>query len=244
MNLVDFNFNQYFRINPETRMKDYIQALKYWLSYQEPKIVNIVFVENSGHEIEPLRKIVETHNQYDRKIEFIQIKPTNIPIGIHYGYAELEMIDEAISRSTLIPDTPYFIKVTGRIYFPRLSKLINSTNSSFSFLSDSRDYAIVGKQKRYVVTTLLLIKLDFYKSILYGARHMMCEEGALHFETLYYNILKPISLKNSRIILRFPFNVDPVGYGAHWNVNYNSFPKKLESVLRGLTRFFLPAFRI
>jgi hypothetical protein len=65
-----------------------------------------------------------------------------------------------------------------------------------------------------------------------------------HFETLYYHLLKPLSQKDKRILLRFPFNVDPVGYGAHWNVNYNSFPKKIESVLRGITRVLVPDFHI
>ena len=243
-NAADFKFNEQFRIDPQVRMEDYIGCFKYWLHYHEPRIVNIVFVENSGYDINPLKIIAQDHNQYNRKIEFIQINAGAIPKGIHYGYAELEMIDEAVEKSALIHQSDYFIKVTGRLYFPELSKLIRSMRGCVHFLSDSRDYSIAGKKKRYIVTTLLIIKKDFYKRKLWMTRNQMMPGIISHFETLYYSILKPISLKDKRILLRFPFNVNPVGYGAHWNVNYNSVSKRVESTIRGITRVLLPSFRI
>ena len=238
------NFNPNFRIDPLLRMEDYKKCLVYWLNYEESKICNIVFVENSGYDIEPLKKIAADNNQYNRNIEFIQINATPVPKGIHYGYAELEMMDEAIEKSNLIHKTPYFIKVTGRLYFPNLSKLIRSMRGCVHFLSDSRDYAIASKEKRYIVTTLLVIKLDFYKRKLWMSRKLMTPGVTSHFETLYYYLLKPISQKDKRVILRFSFNVDAVGYGAHWNVNYNSISKRVESALRGVARFLLPGFHI
>lgn len=243
-NADNFKFNQHFRIDPQIRMEDYIRSFKYWLHYQEPLIVNLVFIENSGYDISPLKKMAEEYNQFNRNIEYIQINATAIPKGIHYGYSELEMIDEAIKRSKLLHETPFFIKVTGRLFFPRLSKLIRTENTCFNFLADSRDYAFGAKQKRYIVTTLLIIKFDFYKRKLLGVRHDMREGVSSHFETLYYNLLKPLSLKDKSILLRFPFNVDPVGYGAHWNVNYNSVLKRVESTIRGIARVLLPSFRI
>lgn len=214
------------------------------MNYDEPKIRNIVFVENSGYNLDSIRAIALAHNPFKRNIEFIQMHASPLPPGIHYGYAELEMIDEAFEKSELIHQSDYFIKVTGRLYFPGLSKLIKSIRGSVHFLSDSRDYAIVGKKKRYIVTTLLLINKDFYKRKLWMIRNQMLPGITSHFETLYYSILKPLSLKDKRIRIRFPFNVDPVGYGAHWNVNYNSVIKRVESTIRGIARVLLPSFRI
>ena len=238
------DFNPNFRIDPLVRMEDYKQCLAYWLNYEESKIRNIVFVENSGYNIDLLKTIAAEQNKYNRNIEFIQINASHVPAGIHYGYAELEMMDEAIEKSNLIHMTPYFIKVTGRLYFPKLSKLIRTIRGCVQFLSDSRDYLIAGKEKRYIVTTLLVIKLDFYKRKLWMSRKLMTPGVTSHFETLYYYLLKPISQKDKRVILRFSFNVDAVGYGAHWNVNYNSFSKRIESALRGIARIFLPSFHI
>ena len=70
-NAADFKFNKQFRIDPQVRMEDYIRCFKYWLHYQEPLIVNIVFVENSGYDLDPLKIIAQDHNRYNRKIEFI-----------------------------------------------------------------------------------------------------------------------------------------------------------------------------
>lgn len=239
-----YTFNPNFRIDPLVRMEDYKKCLLYWLNYDESKISNIVFVENSGYNIDLLKTLAAEQNKYNRNIEFIQIKPSSLPLGIHYGYAELEMIDEAVEKSALIHQSDYFIKVTGRLYFPGLSKLIRSMKGCIHFLSDSRDYSIAGKKKRYIVTTLLIIKKDFYKRKLWMTRNQMMPGITSHFETLYYSILKPISLKDKRILLRFPFNVNPVGYGAHWNVNYNSVSKRVESTIRGVARVLLPSFRI
>ncbi|MBU6157577.1 MAG: hypothetical protein KGP35_00975 [Bacteroidetes bacterium] len=239
-----FKFNANFRIDPQVRMQDYLKCFHYWLNYEEPKIRNIVFVENSGCNIDSIKEMAAVQNRFHRNIEFIQLRASPLPTGLHYGYAELEMIDEAVEKSKLIHQTSYFIKVTGRLYFPKLSKLIGTMHGSIRFLSDSRDYAFAGKEKRYIVTTLLMIQTDFYREKLWKARNEMMPGIYSHFETLYYQLLKPLSSKDKSILLRFPFNVDPVGYGAHWNVNYNSFPKKIESALRAIARVILPSFRI
>jgi hypothetical protein len=236
--------NPRFRADTNQRLKDYETALRFWLNYNAPQILNIVLIENSGYPLDSLKAISENENVYKRNIEFLQIVPELIPPGIHYGYSELEMIDIAVEQSRLINQTKFFIKVTGRLYFPKLYSLLRHTKDSTLFLSDSRDYAFAGKKKRYIITTLLIVNKEFYNRKLKNSRFEMLPNECTHFETLYYRILKPLELRDKRLILRFPFNVDPVGYGAHWNVNYNSFTKKLESSLRGLFRLLFPACRI
>lgn len=236
--------NSRFRMDAMVRLKDYENALRYWLNYEDLRIINLVFIENSGYDLSTLRELVRQENKFNRRVEFIEVVPEPIPEGLHYGYSELEMIDTAIERSRIISDTTFFIKVTGRLYFPELSKLLSTVTNATKFLADSRDYQLGKRKKQYVITTLLVINRTFYKQTLMYARRTMQPSVSGHFETLYYQVLKPLELKNKQVVLRFLFNVDPVGYGAHWNVNYNSFSKRIESVIRGMARYCIPRFRI
>ena len=235
--------NIHFRKDPEVRLLDYEKSLRYWLRYRQDQIKAIIFIENSGYALDRLKEIAIHENIYNREVEFLQINAEQIPAGVHYGYSELEMIDYAVINSALIKKSDYFIKVTGRLTFPRLSDLLNILNHRINFFSDCRDYHLGNNKKRFIVTTLLIIKHDYYISHLMNLRLSMQAETASHFEKIYYNKLKPLE-DDVTVILRFPFNVEPVGYGAHWNVNYNSFQKKIESGIRGIFRIFLPNIRI
>ena len=110
-------------------------------------------------------------------------------------------------------------------------------------MSDCRDYSFGKRKRQFIVTTLLIIQRQYYLSDLLNLRHLMQPETNSHFEKIYYYKLKPLE-DNRSVILRYPFNVEPVGYGAHWNVNYNSFQKRLESGIRGIFRILFPKIRI
>lgn len=234
----------HFRKEVSVRLADYERALQYWLQYEDSRIRSIVLIENSGYGLVSLQKLAQQSNTFNRKIEFIEVAPEPIPEGLHYGYSELEMIDAAMNKSEVLQETDFFVKITGRLYFPELSKLLSIVTETTDLIADSRDYQLGKRKKQYVMTTLLVIRKVFYRQVLMNARTQMQSNGTGHFETLYYNILKPLEQKDQRIRLRFPFNVDPVGVGAHWNVNYTSFSKRVESWIRGVVRFLIPCFRI
>jgi len=227
------------RTDPVTRLNDYINAFKFWLNLEEPKIGAIVFAENSGYTLDALKQVAATCNRYNRTIEFLQFPATQTPPTVHYGFSELEMIDNAYHHSKLIKNADYIIKVTGRLYFPRLSRLLNIVQPNHLFISDSRDFDLFNKSQHYAVTTIFVVQTGFYGTVLYNVKQQM---GAGKFgliEDLYFHILKPLYLKNKTdIILRLPFNVEPVGVGAHWNVSYRSYKKQIPAFLRGLGRIF------
>src|SRR5690554_6828551 len=103
------------RNDPMIRLDDYKKALMFWLNYDEALIDGIVFVENSEFELSELNDLVESDNLYNREVEFLQFRSSEIPKDLHYGYSELEMIDRAFVNSQLIKNSDYVIKVTGRL---------------------------------------------------------------------------------------------------------------------------------
>jgi hypothetical protein len=238
------NMNPNFRSDSNLRLNDYITAFRYWLWYKEDKITHILFVENSGYDLSELKQIATSENVYDRTIEFIQFEATAIPKGLHYGYSELEILDKAFDLSKTISDTDSVIKVTGRLYFPGLGKLLRRISISNQITIDFKDYKFFHIKKQYALTTLIVINNDFFLKNLYGIKKNMDSENLSHFETMYYKFLQPLSVADKDIVTRFPINVDPVGIGAHWNSNYNSLSKKAFNYTRGLLRFVYPSLKV
>jgi hypothetical protein len=87
------------RNDVETRLADYSTALDFWLRLNEPRIQQIVFVENSGFPLDEFRRVVATANIYKRDVEFLQSASNWCPPEVHYGWAELAMVDRAIEES-------------------------------------------------------------------------------------------------------------------------------------------------
>jgi hypothetical protein len=238
------NLNPNFRADTSLRLKDYITAFRYWLSYKESKISHIIFVENSGYNLKELKEIAENENLYNRTIEFIQFEASTVPNGLHYGYSELEILDKAFDLSKTICDTDSFIKVTGRLYFPNLSKLLNRIKVNNDITIDFKDYKFFKIKKQYALTTLIVINNNFFIRNLYGIKNIMVTGNISHFETCYFNFLQPLSVTNKNIVTRFPINVNPIGIGAHWSSNYNSLSKKIIYFIKGVLRVVYPSLKI
>ena len=67
------------------------------------------------------------------------------------------MIDYSFENSALLKSSSYFIKVTGRLVFYNLSKLLDMTPQGVLFSVDFRDNALFVKLPQRFVTTQLMI---------------------------------------------------------------------------------------
>ncbi len=234
-----------WRNDPEVRLTDYKTALEFWLQYPDPRISGIVFVENSGYDLCDLKDLARRRNPFGRQTEFLQIAAAPIPEGLHYGYSEAEMIDHAFMKSTLISACSHVIKVTGRIFFPGLSRLLNRIGNQHLIVTDCRDFRLFHIRRQMILTTLFIVRKDFYLDKLYDAKQKMISTRTGLIEWMYYQILRPLyRARPGDMILRFPFNVEPVGFGAHWNIDYSSGKKKLAAAGRAISRFLFPALWI
>lgn len=225
------------RVNVDLRLSDYLLAFKYWLEYEDNRITGILFVENSGYDLTLFRNAAK-NNPHGRKIEFIQYATGTIPIGLHYGYAELDMIDKVFGDSSILKSFDYVVKVTGRLFFPKLRALLDIVRASDEIVIDSRDYSIFSEQ-HYCVTTLFVVKYDFYMKYLFNAKRNLTL-GQPYIEHLFFNILKPLLTEEQGIVMRFPIDVPPRGFGAHSNRNYSSFRYRLKNYIRSISRYLFP----
>ncbi len=207
------------RKNPEIRLKDYENALRFWLTYPDRRIQAIVFIDNSGYDLHSLKKL-SLSNPLDRKIEFMQIPEVELPVSPQgktlYAYGEADILNQAFLSSQLVQNSRYIIKTTGRLFFPNLSELLSAIPQNVDFVIDCRKIPVA-----YAVTTLFLSKYDFYMKHLFALKEQI-KLSYKEIEFVYYEYL--LSLHNANMMnlcLRFPINVPPVGFGAHSDKNYN-----------------------
>jgi len=221
------------------RLEDYKTALKLWLHHNDDSITSIIFAENSGYDLTEIETVFIKENIYNRKYQIIQAIASKVPEGLHYGYSELELIDNILDKITLLNDNDFIIKTTGRVYFPKISSLLVKTVPSYNFIADSRNFNFGKWKQNYVLSNLFIFNILWYKENLFDKKRLMMALEATHFETLLYKLLLKSKI-DKNVLLRFPINVDPTGFGAHWNINYQSFNKRLSYLLRGVFRMILP----
>jgi hypothetical protein len=226
------------RSDPAVRLRDYSDALKFWLSYPDPRLRSILFLENSGYALDSLEQLVTQHNPYDKSVEFMQVENNNFPPELDYGYPELGLLDAAIETSELARHSRYLIKVTGRIVFPRLTELLNSLPDDYLFAVDCRVPMLPSGKPPGVYASLMIFSRTFYHDQLLDIKAKM-NAVLCNVETMLY--LKLLDyLDTPGAILRWPVEASPVGHGAHWNKSYQAPSSRVKNAIRSFSRVVCP----
>jgi hypothetical protein len=227
------------RSDPSIRLQDYMNGLKFWLNISDKRLNKIVFIENSGYSLATLEELTRVSNPLNKQVEFISLCCNDYPEGVHYGYAELNMIDEALTVSKFLNESSYFIKATGRLTFPQIYRLLDRLTDDFMFAVDSRDNSMFTSYPQIFTTTQLMIfSTSFYKKYLLDCKAELSKK-ATHIEGLFYK--KLVTFKGERgAILRWSVNVDPSGYSSGWPKNYDSLKQKIINKARSACRILFP----
>lgn len=225
--------------DPKNRLMQYCQGIRFWSNLTDTQN-KIIFIDNSGY---GRIKILEALSKFGipdlDAIDIISHYMNEIPKGLHYGYAELSIIDFALKNLTKLQQSKYFIKATGRLTFPTIGRLLKILPEHFIFAVDTRENNyFVKKPQRFVTTQLMLFNTQFYIDNLIGIQQEMSPQANL-IENLFYNKLTQYR-DNPKAILRWPVSVDPTGYAAHWDKNYNDTRKRIINTVRSLLRVLAP----
>ncbi len=230
------------RSSPHMRLEDYKRALRYWLSYPHPAAERILFLENSGADLSELRALAENENPKRREVDFLSLRACEIPAGTNYGYAEMQMLDDGLSRSKLRLATTHMIKVTGRLTFPALGKALDrvANKDPFELMIDCRKLGLFrsGYDAR---VQLFVCSHDFYDRVLRDANREMNSTDVRLLEHLIYRKVIPFKGEPG-YYLRFPCNIDPVGYFGFKNRRYDSPRTAIPRGVRALLRIIAPGY--
>jgi len=227
--------NDMMRDDPDVRLCDYLNGLLFWGNLIDERIKGIVFCENSSANLQPLKTACINFNT---PVEFLSFEGNSIPDGVHYGYAELGIIDYAVLNSNLLKSCPYFIKVTGRLTFPRISNLLDSITFEFDALVDHRRK--YRSEKGFPIksrTQIMILSREYYVQFLLGSRQEMIGHYS-HIEDFLAEKFSA-SMTQFKIVQRFKVECSPEGISRD-NKNYSSFSVKCKKTLRCLLRRLYP----
>ena len=223
-----------YRQEPAVRLDDYLVALRFWLAHPDERIRRIVFADNSGWPLDAVRETAD-RNPYRRHVEIIQAGSNDIPDGVHYGYGELEILDALVDLG-LIGDST-FIKATGRLRFPAISKLLDRLPENLLFAVDCRRRQGVAT----ATTQLFVMRGGFYRDWLYGQKAEIVAGRWAGAEDAVYGVIAPFAGKPGAV-LRWPVNCRPSGAAAHWEKSYDGCGQRLHQGVRALARVVTPGW--
>jgi hypothetical protein len=235
------------RASPRVRLDDYKRALRFWLRYPHAAAERILFLENSGADLGELRAIADEENPLGREVEFISLPAHEIPPGGNYGYTEMQMLDEGLARSRLRPATTHMIKTTGRLTFPALAKALDriekrarESHAGLELMIDCRRLGFPRRGADARVQ-LFVCSHDFYDRVLRNAHREMNPAGARLLEQLVFRKVIPFRGQPG-CFLRFPSNIDPVGYFGCKDRRYDSARTALTRRMRAILRAIAPGY--
>jgi hypothetical protein len=117
-----------FQVNKLERINTYLKSITSWLNKTN---FNIVVIENSGYEFVELHKEkilykdrfeIITYNEKDINYEHFQMHLNS------KGGLEINSIHYAYNISTIVKNSVFIIKITGRFFIPDLTNYLNNIN--------------------------------------------------------------------------------------------------------------------
>lgn len=228
------------RADPALRLEDYKQALRYWLHYEHPAADRILLLENSGADLSELRAIAANENARNKPVEILSVPGNRIPEGTNYGYTEMQMLDDGLAQSQLRRQTTHMIKATGRLTFPALGKALDRIAKPFDLMVDCRKLGFPRRGYDAAVQ-LFVCSHDFYDRVLRDSKKEMNSTDVRLLEHLIFRKVIPFKGQPG-IYLRFPCNVEPVGYSGFKSRNYNSPKTAVTRAMRAVLRVIAPNY--
>jgi hypothetical protein len=226
------------RSDPRVRAEDYESALQFWANLADPRIAGFVFCDNSGEDLGTFT-FQSSRPVLSRPIEWLSFDGNLRPNGMHYGYSELGHLEHAITNSRLLAGTHIFLKVTGRLTFPRISKLLDTFSDDVRFAVDCRRaYKCESGPPIRARTQIILFERFFYLDNFFGQREQMLL-SCTHLEEFIALKVLPF-LNDPCVVPRFKVECPAVGVSAYTDTKYHGGKSLLKSKLRQVMRRIAP----
>lgn len=133
------------RSDPQVRLRDYAEALQFYLSVPSRLLNRIVFAENSNYDLEPLKRLAEGART-DKSTEFLSyLNGNDFPPEYGKGYGEMTLMNYAVDHSKLISESDTIWKATGRLSLLNIATLIATAPRRYEVYCDlHRSYRFLG----------------------------------------------------------------------------------------------------
>lgn len=228
------------RADPVDRLRDYQDALRFYLLLPGAVIDRILFVDNSNADLTPL---VELARQipHGKTVEFISFAGNDHPYQLGKAYGEFKLMDFGLANSTLFEPEDIVWKTTGRLKFLNLEKMAQQSRAlSFDVLCDLHNVPWVGSgrwsSRRHMDLRVFAFRIKAYDAVFRG--EWQANGSGFDAETLYLRVLqKRASL---RIVPRFPLQAELQGISGRHLRDYKSRSQTAKDAVRSIVRRVMP----
>jgi hypothetical protein len=226
------------RSDPGLRLRDYCEALRWYLELPDQVIDRVVVLENSRSDLSAFAELAK-HVGATKSLELLSTNP-DAPPERGKGYAESLMIEEGLSRSNLLRPDSTFWKVTGRLQVLNLATLIRTAPARFDLYCDLRDVPLIADLlggNQWMETRLFATTPAAYLRLFGGQADCdyVIEKG-------FYRLVREATAANEMNI--YPrFRRQPVlaGVSGASGASYRSLSYRVKGLTRSISRLILPA---
>lgn len=225
------------RTNVKDRLEDYKKAFSFYCDQLKKGVFsNIVYVDNSGYDLEEIRKISIEKNVHS-KIEFISYK-SNINVSNSRFYLEINLIEYFYNNSKLMLDNLSCTvwKITGRYLIKNISNIIkkSSVKKNYDFYINNRNYP-------YKIIDFYLVgfSLPAYKMIF--SENLSLYEGSKDGEIILREYLNNKKISELNILRRFPVIPRIIGIRGFDGGQYGGLKDLTKFYLRSLANILVPS---
>ncbi len=227
------------RSDPATRMNDYVESLKFYLSVPGNVIDRVLFIDNSASDMDPLVQLA-MRMHHDKAVEIISFDGNDHPPGYGKAYGEFKLMDFGLANNTLLSDEDVFWKVTGRLRFRNIVEMIAALPAAYDVACDLHNLPLVGTGRlignRYMDLRTFSCKVRAHR-LLFGGLY---EAPTWRFDWRYLYQAVERARGNLDIIPRFPIQPELDGVSGRHNREYNSGVQSLKNSMRTLGRRVVP----
>ncbi len=225
------------RTDPATRLKDYDEALGFYLGLIDRPLHGIVFVENSDSDVTTLRQLVASRGLTDR-VEFLCNYGVHLYSEKGRAHGEFKLLDYGMtaSRMVIAAGMSHVVwKITGRYRVNNLASMIASAPRDFDAYVDMKDHPRPWMDMRLMAWTS-----PGYDRIFRG----VADDLDTRTHEMHMRDYVPKRAQGARLVPRFTKEPFIDGVRGWDNGNYSKGKELLKCYVRSAGRVFAPWYWI
>ena len=228
------------RVDPRDRLADYERALAFYLGLPPTVVDRVVFAENSDSDLSSLERLAERAGA-GKEVELLSFDGLDYPVEHGRAVGETRLIDTALGRSRLLgalaADEPFW-KVTGRLRFTNLDRLIETAPAGAELYIDFRRFP-----RRWVDIRIFACTPRAFRELFASREPLMRQDqldrsGYSAPEERLFEELLPLR-ERARVAPRLRLEPRVEGYSGHGQ-DYARPSRRIWSAVRGIVRRLCP----
>ncbi|MEC5399290.1 hypothetical protein [Uliginosibacterium sp. H1] len=229
------------RNDPQLRLREYLEAFRFYLTVDDALVDQIVIMENSDADLSPFARVAAEQGS-TKRLQLINTS-SEYPASKGKGYGEFRMVDEGLSRliasGAVQMDTPMW-KLTGRLKLLNIAEMLATAPAGYGFYCDLRKVPLIGE--RLGGNDWMELRVFSFTPAAYDA----CLRGqygkSYVLEKAFFTLLTGPEAAGgkARVVPRFRRQPRLAGVSGHSNKSYEGLGYRAKNTLRSVARVLAP----